>query len=141
MELMFLLLGETICNSSCAVTYLTTDPPTSRQKAIRPISLINENDDDPYWKNHIEKYFDRPEEDEFTNLRYSEYFQNYDITITQPITRRPIYIDKLGYYVVKRTVSRLVSFRHLILHNGQLFFYQKLLLEISCRSEEELLGH
>ena len=30
MELMFLILGETICNSSCAVTYLTTDPPTSR---------------------------------------------------------------------------------------------------------------
>jgi len=29
MELMFLILGETICNSSCTVTYLTTDPPTS----------------------------------------------------------------------------------------------------------------
>ncbi|EXX64061.1 hypothetical protein RirG_146390 [Rhizophagus irregularis DAOM 197198w] len=40
MELMFLILGETICNSSCAVTYLTTDPPTSRQKAIRPIYLL-----------------------------------------------------------------------------------------------------
>src|SRR5688572_3212189 len=141
MELMFLLLGETICNSSCAVTYLTTDPPTSRQKAIRPISLINENDDDPYWKNHIEKYFDRPEEDEFTNLRYSEYFQNYDITITRPNTRRQIYIDKLGNYVVKRTVLRLVRFHNLTLHDGQLFFYQKLLLEIPCRSEEELLGN
>src|SRR6266542_1462519 len=58
MELMFLILGETICNSSCAVTYLITDPLTSRQKAIRPISLINENDDDSYWKNYIEKYFE-----------------------------------------------------------------------------------
>ena len=48
MELMFLILGETICNSSCTVTYLTTDPPTSQLKAICPISLINENDDDPY---------------------------------------------------------------------------------------------
>jgi hypothetical protein len=26
-ELMFLILGETICNSSSAVIYLTTDPP------------------------------------------------------------------------------------------------------------------
>jgi hypothetical protein len=141
MELMFLILGETICNSSCAVTYLTTDPPTSRQKAIRPISLINENDDDPYWKNHIEKYFDRPENNEFTNLTYPEYFQNYEISITQPTTRRSIYIDKLGNYVIKRTVPKLVRFRHLTLHDGQLFFYQKLLLEVPCRNEEELLGN
>jgi hypothetical protein len=141
MELMFLILGETICNSSCAVTYLTTDPPTSRQKAIRPISLINENDDNPYWKNHIEKYFDRPEEEEFTNLTYPEYFQYYEVTITQPNTNRPVYVDRLGNYVVKRTIPKLVRFRHLKLHDGQLFFYQKLLLEIPCRSEEELFGN
>jgi hypothetical protein len=141
MELMFLILGETICNSSCAVTYLTTDPPTSRQKAIRPISLINVDDDDPYWKNHIEKYFDRPEEEEFTNLTYPEYFKNYEVTITRPTTRRSIYIDRLGNYVTKRTVPKLVRFRHLTLHDGQLFFYQKLLLEIPCRNEEELFGN
>lgn len=141
MELMFLILGETICNSSRAVTYLPTDPPTSRQKAIRPISLINENDDDPYWKNHIEKYFDRPEDDEFTDLTYPEYFQNYEVTTTRPTTNRSIYYDKLENYVTKRTVPKLVRFRHLKLPDGQLFFYQKLLLEIPCRSEEELLGH
>jgi hypothetical protein len=124
MELMFLILGETICNSSCAVTYLPTDPPTSRQKAIRPISLINENDDDPYWKNHIEKYFDRPEDDEFTDLTYPEYFQNYEIVITRPTTSRSVYYDKLGNYVIKRTVPKLVRFRHLKLPDGQLFFYQ-----------------
>ncbi|CAB5215339.1 unnamed protein product [Rhizophagus irregularis] len=138
---MFLILGETICNSSCAVTYLTTDPPTSRQKAIRPISLINENDDDPYWKNHIEKYFDRPEEEEFTNLTYPDYFRHYEITTTRPNTKRSIYIDRLGNYVVKRTTPKLVRFRHLKLHDGQLFFYQKLLLEIPCRSDEELFGN
>ncbi|GBC19376.2 PIF1-like helicase domain-containing protein [Rhizophagus irregularis DAOM 181602=DAOM 197198] len=139
MELMFLILGETICNSSCAVTYLTTDPPTSRQKAIRPIYLIDENDD-PYWKNHIEKYFDRPEEEEFSNLTYPQYFQNYEVVITRPTTSRFIYIDKLGNYVIKRTNQKLVRFRHLKLEDGELFFYQKLLLEIPCKSEEELLS-
>ena len=142
MELMFLILGETICNSSNTVTYLTTEPPTSRQKAIRPISLISEDDDDPYWKNHIEKYFDRPEEEEFINLTYPDYFKNYEITPTKPTTtKRSIYVDKLGNYVIKRTVPILVRFRHLTLHHGQLFFYQKLLLEIPCKSEDELLGN
>ncbi|GES98056.1 AAA family ATPase [Rhizophagus clarus] len=109
---------KTICSSLSAVIYLTTDPPTSQQKAIRPISLISENDDDPYWKNHIEKYFNHPEEEEFTNLTYPEYFKNYEITITQ----------------------LTIKFRHLKLHDEQLFFYQKLLLELPCKIEEELFG-
>lgn len=109
MELMFLILGETICNSSCAITYLATDFPTSWQKAICPISLIKDNDD-PYWKNHIEKYFDWPEDDKFTNLTYSECFQNYEITITQPTTKCPVYINKLKNYVIKRTTSNWLDF-------------------------------
>src|ERR1044071_5744334 len=92
-ELIFLILGETICNSSYTVTYLTTDPPTSRQKAICPIYLINDDDDNPYWLNHIEKYFNRPTEDEFNNVTYSEYFKNYEIITSQPTTKRTIYID------------------------------------------------
>jgi hypothetical protein len=139
MELLFLILGETICNSSCTVTYLTTDPPTSRQKAIHPIYLINDDDDNPYWSNHIEKYFNCPTEDEFNNVTYSEYFKNYEITTSQPTTKHTIYIDNLNNYVTKRTILKLVRFRYLKLQDGELFFYQKLLLEIPCRSEEKLI--
>src|SRR5438128_3883991 len=60
MECMFLLLGETICNSSVQVKYLPTDPPINRLHAIKPVSLISYNEDDPYWKNAVEKYFARP---------------------------------------------------------------------------------
>jgi len=87
MELMFLILGETICDSSCAVTYLSTDPPTSRQKAIRPICTIAEEEEDPYWKNAVEKYFNRPNEKEFTNLTYPDYFKNYEVTTSHPTGR------------------------------------------------------
>ena len=110
MELMFLILGETICNSLCVITYFTTDSPIRRQKAICSISLINENNDDPYWKNHIEKYFEWSEEELFTNLTYPEYFQNYEITITQLTTKYLIYIDKLENYIIKRTIPNLVRF-------------------------------
>ncbi|CAB5216838.1 unnamed protein product [Rhizophagus irregularis] len=137
---MFLILGEVICNSSCAVEYLTTDPPTSRQKAIRPIYLID-NNDDPYWKDHIEKYFNRPLGDEFNNLTYPNYFKHYEITKSRPKTTiRQIHSDLLNNFVVKRTTPRLVRFRYLKLQDGEYYFYQKLLLELSCRSEEELLS-
>ncbi|GBB87368.1 hypothetical protein RclHR1_13810001 [Rhizophagus clarus] len=140
MELLFLILGETICNSSCTVSYLTTDPPTSRQKAIRPVYLINEEEDDPYWKDHIEKYFNRPFEEEFNNLTYPDYYKYYDISKSLPSTKRQIHNDLLNNYVVKRTTPKLVRFRYLKLQDGELYFYQKLLLELPCRNEEELLG-
>jgi hypothetical protein len=140
MELMFLILGETICDSSCSVMYLPTDPPTSRQKSIRPVSLIAE-DNDPYWKNHIEKYFSRPDEEEFVNITYPEYFKKYEVTTTCPTVNRRIYTDRLDNYVVERSSPKLVRFRYLTLQDGQLYFYQKLLLELPCRSEDELLGN
>ncbi|RIA88390.1 hypothetical protein C1645_826392 [Glomus cerebriforme] len=89
MELMFLILGESICNSSYTVNYLTTDPPNSRIKAIYPVYLINGDEDDPYWKNTIEKYFDQSDKKKFNNITYPDYFKNYKITTTCPITTVP----------------------------------------------------
>ena len=140
MELMFLILGEAICNSSCAVEYLTTDPPTSRQKAIRPIYLIYE-DEDPYWKDQIEKYFNRPLENEFNNITYPDYYKYYEISKLKPRTTKcQIYTDLLNNYIIKRTTPKLVRFCYLKLQDGEYYFYQKLLLELPCRKEEELLG-
>jgi hypothetical protein len=65
----------------------------------------------------------------------------YEVTITRPSTRkRRIHIDHLFNYIVKRITPKLVRFRYLTLNDGQLYFYQKLLLEIPCRNEKELLG-
>ncbi|GBB97610.1 hypothetical protein RclHR1_30110001 [Rhizophagus clarus] len=61
MELMFLILGETICNSSVKVQYLVTDPPSTRQKSVLPISLLKVSNETPFYPDSIEKYFNRPE--------------------------------------------------------------------------------
>src|SRR3990170_9022284 len=59
MEAMFLILGETICNSSIQVKYLNTDLPNTRPKAVLPIHLLTDENDDPYFKDPIEKYMNR----------------------------------------------------------------------------------
>ena len=51
---MFLLLGKTICKSSVKVKYLSTEPPITHSRVIRPIITILEDDNDPYWKGTIE---------------------------------------------------------------------------------------
>jgi len=139
---MFLLLGETICNSSVQVRYLPTDPPTNRLHAIKPVSLISDNEDDPYWKDAVEKYFARPNTDQFDGITYPEYHKNFRISTKITTSKNnEIYKDDLNNYVVRRNSPIIVRHRYLKLQDAELFFYQQLLLTVPCRSEEELLGN
>ncbi|GES90273.1 Pif1-like helicase domain-containing protein [Rhizophagus clarus] len=141
MELMFLILGETICNSSVKVQYLVTDPPSTRQKSVLPISLLKVSNETPFYPDSIEKYFNRPENEEFDLLLYQEYFESYNISPSKLITSREVYRDKLGNYVIKRRTKIITRIRHLRLIDGELYFYQQLLLRLKPRSEEELKGY
>ena len=140
MECMFLLLGETICRSSIQVKYLSTDPPSRRLRAIRPISTITE-EDDPYWKDGVEKYFARPELDIFRDMTYPQYFKNYRQIKNPPSNARTqTYRDKLNNFIIRRTVPIIIRFRHLTIQDNEAFFYQQLLLTYPCRNENDLLG-
>ena len=139
-ECMFLLLNETICNSSIQVKYLPTEPPNIRSRSIRPISTISDDDDDPYWKDAIEKYFARPHNEQFDNMTYPDYFRNYRL-LTKNSSNNNFYKDDLNYYVIKRNFPLLIRYRYLKIQDGEKYFYQQLLLSIPCRSENELLGN
>ena len=140
---MFLILGESICDSSIKVQYLVTDPPSVRQKSILPIPLlINSNDNDiPFWPDSIEKYFNRPRDEEFESLSYQEYFESYEISPSKIVTPRQVFRDEIGNYVVKRKTKIITRIRYLRLEHGKLYFYQQLLLKLKCRSEEKLKGN
>src|SRR5271154_1569708 len=141
MELMFLLLGERICNSSVQVLYLITEPPATHSKVIIPLSLIDPDDEDPYWKDRIEKYFARFTDQIFDNITYREYYEKYNISSTfNGSSRRDDYIDNLGNYIVKRITLILTRIRHLTIEHGELYFYQQLLCSLPSHSEHELKG-
>ena len=136
MELMFLLLGHTICNSSATVNFLNTEPPTIRTRSILPIYMIDENDENPYYDDTIMKYMARPHLPEFENLTYPQYFERYSITPSSPSsTNRQIYRDDLNNYIVKRSKEIIIRYRFLKIEDGELYFYQQLLLKVPTRSE------
>ena len=136
MELMFLLLGHQICSSSATVKFLTTEPPTTRPRSIIPIYMINEDDENPYYDDTIMKYMSRPQHPEFNNLTYSQYFEKYSITPSPPSsTSQTIYRDELRNYVVKRSKEIIVRYRFLKIEDGELYFYQQLLLNVPARNE------
>jgi len=138
MELMFLLLGHQICNSSATVKFLTTEPPNIRTRAIIPIYMIEEDDENPYYDDNIMKYMARPHLPEFDNLTYPQYFERYSITPSSPAsTPRQIYHDELGNYVVKRSKEIVTRYQFLKIEDGEPYFYQQLLLRIPARNESD----
>ena len=134
MEAMFLILSKTICNSSIQVKYLNTDSTNSRSKAVLPIHLLTNENEDPYFKNSIEKYMNRPIEEIFDKIIYLQYFKKYQIQKNRPRqnTKRNIYKDKLENYVIQRTKLIITRYRFLKKTDGKLYFYQQLLKYISA---------
>jgi hypothetical protein len=62
------------------VIYLPTDLPDLRTKAVLPVDLIDENDDNPYYPDAVEKYFARPQDHLFSDITYPDYFRYYNIS-------------------------------------------------------------
>ncbi len=54
-------------------------PPFSRFKSIKPIHMILEDKENPYWKDAINKYLKRPQNNIFNEITYSKYYQQYKI--------------------------------------------------------------
>ncbi|CAG8763698.1 17522_t:CDS:1 [Gigaspora rosea] len=127
MELMFLLLGHQICNSSITVKFLTTDPPSTRTRSVLPAYMIEEDDENPYYDDTVMKYMHRPHDPQFENLTYPQYYEKYSITPSQPTTSRHTYRDELGNYVVKRKKEIIIRNHLLRIEDGELYFYQQLL--------------
>ena len=141
MEVMFLILGETICNSSTSVMYLTTEPPESRPKAIKPVYLLEQDNDHPFWDDTIIKYFSRPHLHFFENLTYEQYFSQYLIGKKPSSQNTQYWLDDLQNFVTKQKDHILVRFRHMKIADGNPYFYQLLLRKHPWRSESDICGN
>ena len=141
MEIIVLLLGYKLCRSSIAVEYLPSAPPFFRSKSIKPIHIILENEENPYWDDAIDKYLKRPQNNIFDEITYSKYHQQYQISSKLTNLNRQYWIDLNGRYVIKRQKDILVRFHHVSIESGEEFFYQQLLLRFSFHNEAELLGN
>ena len=100
--------------------------------------MIEDDNDNPYYDDAIMKYLSRPHIIEFENLTYFQYFERYSTTPSQPVTTsRLVHRDELQNYVVKRSKEIVVRYRFLKIEDGELYFYQRLLLNLPARSEND----
>src|SRR5262245_5307806 len=86
---------------------------------LRPVSTVNIDDEDPYWKDHVEKYFACPHNETFEHITYPDYFIQYHLITKQPHSTAEFYKHDLNYFVVKRSNPIIVHFRYLKIQNGE----------------------
>ncbi|CAG8844587.1 40366_t:CDS:1, partial [Gigaspora margarita] len=83
------------------------------------------------------KYMHRPRIPEFENLTYPQYFEKYSVTPSHPTSRSIVHRDELFNYVVKRKKEIIIRYHQLKIDDGELYFYQQLLLNHPARSEAD----
>jgi hypothetical protein len=108
---------------------------------VLPAWQIEQDNDDPYYIDAIQKYFERPRTPLFDNLTYPEYWSAYKIATTQPTPNRVRWIDLQRWIIVKRQKPILLRYKHVRVQDAEHYYYRHLLLLRPWRSEEELKGN
>ncbi|GBC12415.2 PIF1-like helicase domain-containing protein [Rhizophagus irregularis DAOM 181602=DAOM 197198] len=126
-------------NTTTIPSYIRTGDSYFRQKEHHINTMVQgfEEQLSPYWDDAIDKYFDRPSDNEFDSMTYPFYHRNYTIQKSQP-KNGIYYIDKKNRFVRKRQKEILVRFQHLTIQQSESFYYQQLLLRLPVRSETDL---
>ena len=141
MEVMVLATGKEIFRSTCGIFYLPTSIPEMRNYTVRPPAYIEENPDDPYYPDAIEKYFARPRV--YENYTYFEYFRYCQVSkkrITNKEGFRDGIQDQIGYWIYKRNKPILVQSNYRRLCDGESFFFVQLLYRYHWRTDDEIRG-
>lgn len=143
MEVMTLLLGLNVCKSDIQVIYLTTDMQSVRTKTVKFAYMlaVQDDDDSPFFEDAIEKYLGRPNDQEFDDIKYADYFCNYSIHTKRPVNTRLVWQDAYGNYITPKSKKILARFSYRKFEDGEPFFYHQLLLKLPSRSEETWLGN
>lgn len=108
MENMVLLLSFPIFQMSSSTLYLPTSVPSDRAAIVKPSWLLVSNPDseDIFYADTIEKYYKRPQSEEFEFLTYFKYHSMYKIQRRQRSNSSTCSLDGCGNYVYGRNKVR-----------------------------------
>jgi hypothetical protein len=141
METMVLALGLDIFRCSNSSIFLPTTIPSMRNSTIRPPEQIEQDPNNPYFPNALEKYFARPPC--YEDLTYFRYFQECEVSkarIQNKDGPRPGVQDGQGYWIYRRKNLKLVRSSYRRLCDGESFFFVHLLHHWTWRSDDDILG-
>ena len=139
MKIMMLLLSYDIFRCTREIRYLITARSDERSAQIKSAWMllqkqIEDVDSNPFYRDIIEKYFDKPINEKFNDLTYFKYYADYKIDVFK---EEPLTNDEKQSF--KRRKSMLIQTTQRRLCDDDAFFYDRLLHIHSWRSKVEIL--
>jgi hypothetical protein len=107
MECMVLLLSFSIFNITSRSIYLPTALLAMRTSTVKPVYLLEQDPDNPYYADALEKYFARPDVEGPRSCTYFEYFSRYLVSKAKHGNRQG-WQDSNGYQVYPR--SKVITY-------------------------------
>jgi len=77
MEVICLLDSKPILKLSSSVLYLPNSLPEVHTYAIHPVHEVEQDSDNPFYPDDIERYFKQPVDPIFAGLTYQEYYAHF----------------------------------------------------------------
>ncbi|XP_071137190.1 uncharacterized protein [Mytilus edulis] len=141
------VMSHHFVSSTRQVLFIDTNLKSERSRVLKPYEQLQASDGDGtdiFIKGPRDFYEERPSNDICSNLTLVEYLSDFEIFTTRskiPKNRQStIYTDVQGRYVVQRIKSLIPRYRFLTPLDSEAFYFQTLLLNVSYRSENELLS-
>lgn len=156
------LSGQSISRLSRKVIYLDLNIESRRTRIVRPFKEVKQDPHFPFYYHAIEKYYARPVHARFNDLTIIEFYEMYDIKSIPNISRKIGSISKKrkdkipnnglrdetsshfiilnNYYIVERKELCYARFYKSDMSDGEQYFFQLLLKQYPCRSDDELRG-
>jgi hypothetical protein len=124
-----MVLGHHFVQSDVKVLFLDTTLPGKAFKFLKnkeELGKMDPEDDNIFRESLFDTYLERPKEPEFDNITYLDFYRNYRI-------------EKETF--IKRNSPIVVRYNKLTPNDGEQFFYQLLILNISFRSINSLISN
>ena len=156
------LSGQSVSRLSRKVIYLDLNIESRRTRIVRPFKEVKEDPHFPFYYHAIEKYYARPVHARFNDLTIIEFYEIYDVKSIPNISRKigsnskkkgdkiprnglrdelsSPFIILNNYYIVERKDSCYARFYKSDMSDGEQYFFQLLLQQCPCRSDDELRG-
>src|SRR5271168_3082855 len=114
MECMVLLLSFSIFYMTSGSMYLPTAILFIKTSTVKLVYLIEQDPENPYFVDALEKYFARPNAEGLKSSTYFKYFSNYLVCATKQRTRKG-WKDLNGYFVYPQAKVYISGFKIILL--------------------------
>ena len=141
-EAVAMLLSYPMTKSDTSVLFLDTNMQNERSRPLKrkkELERLEPESTDVFVPGAREHYSNRPQDEKFENMTYPQYTCQFNLR-KEKLKTKEVPVDLDGNYVCPKQSFPIPRYRFLDPTDGELFYYQLLLLKVPFRNECDLIS-